>query len=315
MQVIPRSAATRDPVSTASAEQLGIPRSARDDRLRPVLKAPSRRRQRRGPRPSARMARARRRRDRRRRRRRPERREAFVEALPERPLVRIGRGAARRASRSTSSTSARRPRRTRRSSARRLARSLHVLCEKPLVLSPEELARPARRWRRRRSARSSPSTTGATRRSSPVGELVRSRRHRRGPPLPLGDAARPAAAAGRRGGELARGPRLGRRHPRWITAGTRSTSSRPGCRTRRARWPRGCRRGGTTSTPVEDTAELVLVYPAALGRDLPDVGGGGARNRVEVSGTRGTLRLDGGRLSLSGRRRVARRSRSGRSRR
>ena len=102
--------------------------------------------------------------------------------------------------RSISPTSARPRPCTRRSSARRSRSGLHVLCEKPLVLEPDELASLRALALRKDRARRGPQLA-SRRRSSRPQKLIEEGAIGQVRCLPLGDAAR---EAGRRRGDTAR---------------------------------------------------------------------------------------------------------------
>jgi predicted dehydrogenase len=53
-----------------------------------------------------------------------------------------------------------------------------------------------------------------------------------------------------------------------------------------------------TQWPIEDTATVFLAYPAASAEIFLTWSADGRSNRVELEGTRGVLRLDGGHLAL-----------------
>ena len=82
------------------------------------------------------------------------------------------------------------------------------------------------------------------------------------------------------------------------TAGTPSTSCRAGWARRRAPSRRRLETRKHHEWPVEDTADLLLVYPAASAEIFLTWADPERANRAEITGTQGVLRLDGGRLTL-----------------
>ena len=180
-----------------------------------------------------------------------------------------------------------------------LDRGLHVLCEKPLVSSPAEsakrlprgpLGRPCAAHRAQLAPRAHPL---ADRRPHPRG------RDRSGAAHCLGDAA------GETGSRAA--VSTGGWTPRWpaaasspTTAGTSSTSCRPGSARGRGASARGSRRGATRPSPSrtrprcgsssrDASAEILLTWAAEE-----------RRNRVEVDGTEGRIELRDDTLVLTG---------------
>ena len=261
------------------------------------------------------VAGARRRRHRRRRRRPARPARGLRRGVPERPLVRDGRGAARdRDARLRRHLHAARVARGALARAA-LDRSLHVLCEKPLVLSPEELrGLPALAAEKERTLftvhnwKHAP-VLAADRRARAFG------RARRGPPLPLGDAARQARRRGRRRRQLARRPGpVGRRDPR-----------RP--RLARALRPAGLDADDAAhgrGAPLDPQAPRVAdrghggpdaLPPHGLRRDLPDVGRRRARQPRRAHGHAGASSSSTAAASRSTTSTARRPSRSGPSRR
>jgi predicted dehydrogenase len=179
-----------------------------------------------------------------------------------------------------------------------LERSLHVLCEKPLVLSPEELrGLPALAAEKERTL-----FTVHNWKHAPilmrVAELVRSGsigevRHCRWETL----RDKPAAAAGdgsnwrvdpaqSGGGVLVdHGWHALYALQTWMPTTPRTVAARLSTR-KHLEWP------------IEDTAELMLFHPSASAEIFLTWAADERANRIEISGTRGRLTLDGGRLAL-----------------
>ena len=178
-----------------------------------------------------------------------------------------------------------------------LERALHVLCEKPLILSPEELrGLPALAAEKERTL-----FTVHNWKHAPVlervSDLVRSGtigevRHCRWETL----RDRPAVAVGTGnwrvdpaqsgGGVLVdHGWHALYVVQAWMPTTPRTVAARLSTRKHH-------------DYPIEDTAELMLFHPAASAEIFLTWAADERANRVELSGTRGKLRLDGGRLSL-----------------
>ena len=179
-----------------------------------------------------------------------------------------------------------------------LDRSLHVLCEKPLVLTPEELrGLPALAAEKERTL-----FTVHNWKHAPVlervGELVRSGaigevRHcrwetlRDRPAVAVGDTANwrvdPAQSGG--GVLVDHGWHALYVLQAWIPTTPRTVAARLSTRKHH-------------EYPIEDTADLMLFHPAASAEIFLTWAADERTNRMELSGTRGKLVLDGGRLSL-----------------
>ncbi len=179
-----------------------------------------------------------------------------------------------------------------------LQRSLHVLCEKPLVLTPEELrGLPALAAEKERvlftvhNWKHAPALLRMT-------ELVRSRalgeiRHCRWETL----RERPAAAVGNssnwRIGPAQSGGGILVDHgwhalyvvQAWLPSAPRTVAARLSTRKHRE-WP------------IEDTADLMLFHPSASAEVFLTWAADERANRIRLSGTLGQLVLDGGRLEL-----------------
>lgn len=179
-----------------------------------------------------------------------------------------------------------------------LERSLHVLCEKPLVVAPEELrGLPALAADRERAL-----FTVHNWKHAPVlvrvADLVRSGaigevRHCRWETL----RDRPAAAAGsadnwrvapaREGGGILvdHGWHALYVLQAWMPTTPRTVAARFSTRKHR-------------EYPVEDTVEMMIFHPSASSEIFLTWAAEERANRMELSGTRGKLCLDGGRLAL-----------------
>jgi predicted dehydrogenase len=179
-----------------------------------------------------------------------------------------------------------------------LERSLHVLCEKPLVLSPEELrGLPVLAAEKHRTLftvhnwKHAPilqSVTGLVR-AGAIGQVRRVRWET------LRD--KPAVAAGEQGNWRVDPAQSGGGilidhgwHAlyvlsEWMTGAPRLVAARLESRKHHA-WA------------IEDTATVTLAYPSATVEIFLTWAAAERANRIELEGTRGLLRLDGGRLSL-----------------
>jgi predicted dehydrogenase len=190
-----------------------------------------------------------------------------------------------------------------------LARSLHVLCEKPLVLSPEEMrGLPAlaadkdrtlctvHNWLR------SPAISKMTAlvRAGEIGELRRARWETlRDKPAGTVAAVAAVAAAGdapeanwrvdpsQSGGGIL--VDHGWHALYTISAWMGDAPSRIAARLEIRKY---------SQFPVEDTATVILAYPSASAEIFLTWAAPGRANRIEVEGTLGLLRLEGSRLSL-----------------
>ncbi len=178
-----------------------------------------------------------------------------------------------------------------------LARSLHVLCEKPLVVSPEELrGLPALSAEKERTLytvhnwRHAPAVAkiGEVIRSGALGEVrrVRWQTLRDKPAVAVGDASNWRVDPASGGGILVdHGWHAFYVVSAWLEAVPRTVAARLETRKHRD-WP------------IEDTADLFLVYPAASAEVFLTWADSERANRAEISGTKGVLRLDGGSLTL-----------------
>ncbi len=180
-----------------------------------------------------------------------------------------------------------------------LERSLHVLCEKPLVLSPEELrGLPALAAEKERTL-----FTVHNWKHAPVlervAEIVRSGalgevRHcrwetlRDGPAAAAGDTGNWRVGASQSGGGVLvdHGWHALYVLQAWMPTTPHTVAARFSTR-RHHEWP------------IEDTAELMLFHPSASAEIFLTWAADERANRVELTGTRRKLQLDGGRLILS----------------
>lgn len=184
-----------------------------------------------------------------------------------------------------------------------LARSLHVLCEKPLVLSPEELrGLPAlaadkdrtlctvHNWLR------SPAISRMTAlvRAGEIGEMRRARWETlRDKPAGTVAAAADTPEANWRVDPAQSGGGILVDHG-WhalytISAWMGDAPSRVAARLEIRKY---------SQFPVEDTATVILAYPSASAEIFLTWAAPSRANRIEVEGTLGLLRLEGSRLSL-----------------
>ncbi len=179
-----------------------------------------------------------------------------------------------------------------------LERSLHVLCEKPLVLSPEELrGLPALAAEKERTL-----FTVHNWKHAPVlrrvGELVRSGtigevRHcrwetlRDQPAAAVGDAGNWRVDPAQSGGGILidHGWHALYVIQAWMPTTPRTVAARLSTRKHH-------------DFPIEDTAELMLFHPSASAEVFLTWAADERANRMELSGTRGKIALDGGRLTL-----------------
>jgi predicted dehydrogenase len=184
-----------------------------------------------------------------------------------------------------------------------LARSLHVLCEKPLVLSPEELrGLPAlaadkdrtlctvHNWLR------SPAISKMTAlvRAGEIGEMRRARWEtlRDKPAGTVAAVGDPSEANWRVDPTQSGGGILvdhGWHALYTISAWMGDAPSRVAARLEIRKY---------TQFPVEDTATVILAYPSASAEIFLTWSAPNRANRIEVEGTLGLLRLEGSRLSL-----------------
>ncbi len=179
-----------------------------------------------------------------------------------------------------------------------LHHSLHVLCEKPLVLSPDELrGLPALAAEKERTL-----FTVHNWKHAPVlariGEIVRSGalgevRHcrwetlRDKPAVATGDAGNWRVDPAQSGGGILvdHGWHALYVVQGWMPSTPRTVAARLSTRKHRE-WP------------IEDTVDLMLFHPSASAEIFLTWAAEERANRVELSGTRGKLKLDGGRLAL-----------------
>lgn len=181
-----------------------------------------------------------------------------------------------------------------------LSRSIHVLCEKPLVVSPEELrGLPALSAEKERAVvtvhnwRFAPAVAKVAEviASGALGELrrVRWQTLRSGPAASVGGGDNwrvdPAQAGG--GILVDHGWHAFYVVSSWVGAVPRTVAARLETR-KHHEWP------------IEDTADLFLVYPTATAEVLLTWADPERANRAELTGTKGVLRLDGGTLALLG---------------
>jgi predicted dehydrogenase len=179
-----------------------------------------------------------------------------------------------------------------------LERSLHVLCEKPLVLSPEELrGLPALAAEKERTLftvhnwKHAPVLERVTDlvRSGTIGEVRHCRWEtlRDRPAVAAGDAGNwrvdPAQSGG--GVLVDHGWHALYVVQAWMPTTPRTVAARLSTRKHR-------------DYSIEDTAELMLFHPSASAEIFLTWAAEERANRMELSGTRGKLHLDGGRLSL-----------------
>jgi len=179
-----------------------------------------------------------------------------------------------------------------------LARSLHVLCEKPLVLSPEELrGLPALSAEKERALFTvhnwlhAPALARMTEllRAGAVGEARRIRWDtlRTEPAGNAGETDRWRLDPAQSGGGILT-------DHGWHALYVLSTWMASAPRTVAARLEN--RRHA--ELPIEDTADIFLVYPSTSAEVFLTWADEARANRAEIEGTRGTLRLDGDRLTL-----------------
>jgi predicted dehydrogenase len=179
-----------------------------------------------------------------------------------------------------------------------LARSLHVLCEKPLVVSPEELrGLPALSAEKDRAVvtvhnwRFAPAVVKVAEviASGALGDLrrVRWQTLRSRPAAAVGDAGNWRVDPTQSGGGVLvdHGWHAFYVVSGWMGAAPRTVAARLETR-KYHEWP------------IEDTADLFLVYPSASAEILLTWADPERANRAEITGTKGQLRLDGGQLAL-----------------
>jgi len=179
-----------------------------------------------------------------------------------------------------------------------LARSMHVLCEKPLVLSPEELrGLPGLAAEKERTLftvhnwKHAPVLlrVGELLRSGVIGEVRHCRWEtlREKPAVAVGDTSNwrlDSAESG--GGVLAdHGWHALYVLQAWMPTTPRTVAARLSTRKHHEH-------------PIEDTVELMLFHPSASSEIFLTWAAEERANRVELSGTKGKLQLDGGRLAL-----------------
>jgi predicted dehydrogenase len=177
-----------------------------------------------------------------------------------------------------------------------LSWGLHVLCEKPLVIAPEELrGLPLLSAEREKALvtvhnwKHAPVLRKVTElvKSGAVGDVrrVRWETHRREPAVAAGDGPNwrtdPAQSGG--GVLVDHGWHAFYAVAQWMAGPPRTIAAR--LETRRH-----------TDFPLEDTADLFLAYADASAEIFLTWAENERRNRVEISGTSGSLSVDGGRL-------------------
>jgi predicted dehydrogenase len=185
-----------------------------------------------------------------------------------------------------------------------LSRSLHVLCEKPLVLSPEEMrGLPALAAERERTLctvhnwlwSQALSRVTALVRGGAIGELRRARWEtlRDKPAVAVAAAGEAGPEENWRVDPAQSGGGILVDHgwhalyalSAWMGEAPLRVAAR--LETRKH-----------SQFPVEDTATVILAYPAASAEIFLTWAAPARANRVELEGTKGLLRLDGGRLTL-----------------
>lgn len=176
----------------------------------------------------------------------------------------------------------------------------HVLCEKPLVLSPGEIAPLAALARRRARAlvtvhnwKHAPALARVTAllRAGAVGRVARVRWEtlRREPAVAAGEKGNWRVDPAQSGGGILvdHGWHALYVLREWLGGAPQSVSGR--LETRKHR-----------DFPIEDTAAVSLEWGGAAAEIFLTWAAEERRNRVEIEGERGRLSLDGGRLELSG---------------
>jgi len=179
-----------------------------------------------------------------------------------------------------------------------LERSLHVLCEKPLVLSPEELrGLPALAAERERTLftvhnwKHAPvlARVGEIVRAGAIGEVryCRWETLRDRPANAVGDGSNWRVDPAQSGGGILvdHGWHALYVLQAWMPTTPRTVAARLSTRKHR-------------DFPIEDTAELMLFHPSASSEIFLTWAADERANRMELSGTKGKLFLDGGRLAL-----------------
>ena len=179
-----------------------------------------------------------------------------------------------------------------------LQRSLHVLCEKPLVLSPEELrGLPALAADRERTLftvhnwKHAPvlARVAELLRSGSIGEVRHCRWEtlREKPAVTAGDTDNWRVDPAQSGGGILvdHGWHAFYVLQAWMPTTPRTVAARFSTRKHR-------------EFPIEDTVEVMLFHPSASAEIFLTWAAEERANRIELSGTRGKLALDGGRLAL-----------------
>ena len=179
-----------------------------------------------------------------------------------------------------------------------LHHSLHVLCEKPLVTSPDELrGLPALAAEKERTLftvhnwKFAPVLTriGEIVRSGALGEVRHCRWEtlRDKPAVAAGDAANWRVDPAQSGGGILvdHGWHALYVVQGWMPTTPRTVAARLSTR-KHHEWP------------IEDTVDLMLFHPSASAEIFLTWAAEERANRIELSGTRGKLRLDGGRLTM-----------------
>ena len=180
-----------------------------------------------------------------------------------------------------------------------LGRSLHVLCEKPLVLSPEELrGLPALAAEKERTLftvhnwKHAPALAriGELARSGALGEIRHCRWEtlRDKPAVAVGDTTNWRTDPSQSGGGILvdHGWHALYVLQGWMPTTPRAVAARLSTR-RHHEWA------------IEDTADVMLFHPTASAEIFLTWAADERANRIELAGTKARLRLDGGRLTLS----------------
>ena len=179
-----------------------------------------------------------------------------------------------------------------------LTRSLHVLCEKPLVVTPQELrGLPVLAAEKERALctvhnwRHAPAVAKISRvvASGTLGEIRRVRWEtlRDRPASTAGDSENWRLDPAQSGGGILLDPGWHAFYvvSGWLTSAPRTVAARLETR-KHHEWP------------IEDTVDLFLVYPAATAEIFLTWADRERANRAEIFGTKGALKLDGETLRL-----------------
>ncbi|MGH9399822.1 MAG: Gfo/Idh/MocA family protein [Thermoanaerobaculia bacterium] len=181
-----------------------------------------------------------------------------------------------------------------------LERSLHVLCEKPLVLRREDVAPLATLARERARAlvtvhnwKYAPALEKVTRllEEGAVGDVRRCRWEtlRTQPAVAAGEGGNWRVGPAQSGGGILMDHGWHALYvvAGWLGASPRSVKAKLETRKHHA-------------FPIEDTATMTLEYPTASAEIVLTWAAGERANRIAIEGTLGKLRLDGGRVTLAG---------------